>query len=179
MSRRLLGSWVRLIMIVALLACRPQHWQVQLVDAASLESTRHSIKINPGQLVATPTPTVPSHTFSMPDPAPTTAEPSSSQSPSLRASKQPSNAQSYISPRLPVNFTLPPPLLSEWQSESGRTSVGALDARFDAMYEEALWRRWDGDCMHVRQDRYQYTLCPFNNITQRGLQLTSLDVALG
>ena len=47
------------------------------------------------------------------------------------------------------------------------------------MYDEALWRRWDGDCLHLRQDSYHYTLCPFHNITQRGLQLTSLNALLG
>ena len=178
MSWLLLGGWARLLLFAVLIVHRCHH--VRLADAASSRTNRHPIKINPGAPAATPTPaTAPSHTFSMPDPVPTTATRPSSQAQAIRASKMPGQLQLHLPPRGPANFTLPPPLLNEWRSHSGEGGGGEVDVRFDEMYEEALWQRWDGDCMHLRRDSYHYTVCPFHNITQRGLQLTSLNVVLG
>ena len=61
----------------------------------------------------------------------------------------------------------------------GGEGGAAVDARFDAVYEGALWRRLDGDCMYARLDEYRYELCPFHNVTQRALRKNSLSVALG
>ena len=170
-------SLTPLLLLVSLLVHCFHH--VLFSDAAWLDSTRHPIKINPGPLAAMPTPTAASHTFSVPDPVPSTPARPGSQAQAIRASKQPGQMQLHLPPRSPANFTLPPPLLSEWQSERGSMEVIEVDVRFDEMCEEALWRRWDGDCMQMQQDNYHYTLCPFQNITQRGLQLTSLNVVLG
>ena len=169
-------------------------------------STRHPIKINPGPPAATRTPAdADSHTFTMPDP-PITSPPDTphNQADDLRAAKKPQQQQQQQpqqqqpqqqqqqqqplqlptaapQPSLPVaqpaDFSLPPPLLAQQGSVMG--VAGADGLVVGEMYEEALWRRWDGACMHARLDDYLYSLCPFHNVTQRGLRLTSLNAVLG
>lgn len=172
------SGWARLLLLTLLLLNSFRH--LSFVNAAFRAPTRHPIKINPGPTAAVPTPTIPSHTFSMPDPPATSpAYQPRNQAQALRQSKSPGQIQLNLPPRPPANFSLPPLLLDEWRSKGSAEGGGEVDVRFDEMYEEALWRRWDGECMHARQDGYHYTLCPFRNITQRGLQLTSLHVVLG
>ena len=162
MSRARLLVWLVVAVLLPAFTRRALH-----VHAAAPAPTRHSIKINPGPTEATATPTLPSHTFSMPLPTAPPASTPQSQARAINAAEMSQRAR-----RPPANFSLPPPLLADWQSDGGNVPGSE-------MYEEALWRRWDGDCMHLRQDSYHYTLCPFHNITQRGLQLTSLNVLLG
>jgi hypothetical protein len=90
--------------------------------------------------------------------------------------------------RPPAAFSLPPALLDRWHvSEGGEELDGeAAGGRVDSAYEEALWRRWDGDCLTAsidaptggQGDGYVYSLCPFQNVTQRS-QSKNLHVSLG
>ena len=172
------GCTTRLTLLVLLLL-----YFVSAATSSSSRATRYpnKIKINPGPPAGTSTPTVASHGFRLPDAAiPSSATLPHSPAEAVRASKKPGQQPSSLPlPRQPANFSLPPPLLAEWHSTTDSGGTAEVDVRFDEMYEEGLWRRWDGDCMHARQDEYQYTLCPFHNVTQRGLRLTSLNVALG
>ena len=173
--RWLTTSGVVRVLALVLLLLLNQPREVQSLAPVSpsghtRSSSRHPIKINRGSTASASTDTAP-HTFRLPDPSPDAAGSQHHQGDAIRAAKRqtqttPQQPPQPLTTRQPASFTLPPrpPIKVDTAGE---------------MYEEAVWRRWDGDCMHARLGEYHYSLCPFHNITQRGLQLTDLNVVLG
>lgn len=78
------------------------------------------------------------------------------------------------------SWTAPPQTPTHFREPSAITlpPLHASGAEADRPQWIAAWRALDGKCFQTRSTEYVYELCPFRNVTQRGVS-SSLHVILG